>query len=70
MIVVFFLKKYFGTKCNYLFQIKTVLEELQHCFNCLPHIWCQIFVVQCEYSSTRDQAPEGRPLRLDTIRKL
>ena len=32
------------------------------CFNCL-HIWCTTFIIQCEYSSTRDKAPFGRPLR-------
>ena len=39
------------------------------CFNCL-HIWCQIFIIQCEYSSTRDNAPFGRPLRLRNVIEL
>ena len=30
------------------------------CFNCL-HIWCTIFIRLCEYCSTRDKAPFGRP---------
>ena len=68
-ILAFFSLNYF---LNWYQTIKTVLLVTTFqcsidCFNCLQHIWCQIFVIQCEYSSTRDKAPFGRPLRLRNV---
>ena len=68
-ILAFFSLNYF---LNWYQTIKTVNGTLkccfqQHWFNCLQHIWCQIFVIQCEYSSKEIRRPSGARCACTTL---